>query len=76
MRSLQAMNMLRCESVSPIKHTAYEPLAWFSYEDLVKNHKVTYVAGGAAQNAARCAAVCFYMILPSIDRRIEPHCLG
>ncbi|KIY69534.1 adenosine kinase [Cylindrobasidium torrendii FP15055 ss-10] len=26
------------------------------YEDLVKNHKVTYVAGGAAQNAARGAA--------------------
>ncbi|KAF9488665.1 Ribokinase-like protein [Pleurotus eryngii] len=26
------------------------------YEDLVKNHKVTYVAGGASQNAARGAA--------------------
>ncbi|KAL0951959.1 hypothetical protein HGRIS_008610 [Hohenbuehelia grisea] len=26
------------------------------YDDLVKNHKVTYVAGGAAQNAARGAA--------------------
>lgn len=29
----------------------------YSYEDLVKNHKVTYVAGGASQNAARGAAV-------------------
>lgn len=28
-----------------------------SYEEIVKNHKVTYVAGGAAQNAARGAAV-------------------
>jgi len=26
------------------------------YDDLVKNHKITYVAGGAAQNAARAAA--------------------
>lgn len=29
-----------------------------SYDEIVKNHKVTYVAGGAAQNAARGAAVC------------------
>lgn len=28
-----------------------------SYNELVKEHKVTYVAGGAAQNAARGAAV-------------------
>ncbi|KAG5726525.1 hypothetical protein E4T56_gene15368, partial [Termitomyces sp. T112] len=26
------------------------------YDELVKEHKVTYVAGGAAQNAARGAA--------------------
>jgi len=29
-----------------------------SYGELVKNHKLVYVAGGAAQNAARGAAVC------------------
>jgi len=28
-----------------------------SYEELVKDYDVTYVAGGAAQNAARAAAV-------------------
>jgi adenosine kinase len=32
------------------------------YEDVVKNHKVTYVAGGAAQNAARGAA---YILPPN-----------
>ncbi|KAG7452062.1 Ribokinase-like protein [Guyanagaster necrorhizus] len=32
------------------------------YEDIVKNHKVTYVAGGAAQNAARGAA---YLLPPN-----------
>jgi hypothetical protein len=30
---------------------------FFSYEDLQKNHSVVYVAGGAAQNAARSAQV-------------------
>jgi hypothetical protein len=29
----------------------------YSYDDIVKNHEVTYVAGGASQNAARGAAV-------------------
>ena len=29
----------------------------FSYEEILKDYKVTYVAGGAAQNAARAAAV-------------------
>lgn len=29
----------------------------YSYDELVKEHKVTYVAGGASQNAARGAAV-------------------
>jgi hypothetical protein len=28
-----------------------------SYDELVKEHQVTYVAGGAAQNTARGAAV-------------------
>lgn len=28
-----------------------------SYDELVKDYDVTYVAGGAAQNAARAAAV-------------------
>jgi hypothetical protein len=28
-----------------------------SYDDVVKNCEVTYVAGGAAQNAARAASV-------------------
>ena len=28
------------------------------YDDLTQNYKLTYVAGGAAQNAARAAAVC------------------
>jgi adenosine kinase len=32
------------------------------YEEIVKNHKVTYVAGGAAQNAARGAA---YVLPPN-----------
>jgi adenosine kinase len=32
-------------------------LARCSYDDITKNHKVTYVAGGAGQNAARAAAV-------------------
>ena len=31
-------------------------IVW-SYDELVKEHQVTYVAGGAAQNAARGAAV-------------------
>ena len=31
----------------------------FSYADIQKNHEVTYVAGGAAQNAARAAQVSF-----------------
>lgn len=30
---------------------------WSSYEELIREHQVTYVAGGAAQNAARGAAV-------------------
>lgn len=29
----------------------------YSYDELVKDYEVTYVAGGAAQNAARAAAV-------------------
>ncbi len=33
-------------------------IAWISYDDVAKNYKVTYVAGGAAQNSARGAAVC------------------
>lgn len=35
---------------------------WFhhSYEEIVKNYPVTYVAGGASQNAARGAAVSIY----------------
>lgn len=30
---------------------------FLSYEDLTKNHSIVYVAGGAAQNAARAAQV-------------------
>ena len=30
-----------------------------SYDEVVKDYKVTYLAGGAAQNAARGAAVRF-----------------
>lgn len=29
-----------------------------SYDEIVKDYKITYVAGGASQNAARGAAVC------------------
>lgn len=36
-----------------------------SYDDVVENAKVTYVAGGAAQNAARSAAVSFSCCDPS-----------
>ena len=56
--------MLRCEfsrsSISP-------SLQFYSYDELVREHKVNYVAGGAAQNAARGAAVVF--ILLSIRRQ-------
>jgi hypothetical protein len=34
-----------------------ESVLTISYDDIVANAKVTYVAGGAAQNAARAAAV-------------------
>ena len=37
--------------------------AEFSYDDIVKNCEVTYVAGGAAQNAARAAAVSILSLL-------------
>ena len=43
---LKANNVIRAEE----KHL---PL----YEEIVKEHKVTYVAGGATQNSARGAAV-------------------
>jgi adenosine kinase len=36
-----------------------------SYEELVKDYDVTYVAGGAAQNAARAAAVSYVFVLTS-----------
>ena len=49
------------------KQAAFFPLFFFccllipsiiwSYDELVKEHKVTYVAGGAAQNTARGAAM-------------------
>ena len=35
-----------------------------SYDELVQNHKPTYVAGGASQNAARGAAVCIVSYSP------------
>lgn len=35
----------------------------YSYDEIVKNYKVTYVAGGASQNAARGAAVSLYAVL-------------
>jgi adenosine kinase len=41
-----------------------------SYDEIVKEHKVAYVAGGAAQNAARGAAVCpfhSFATLPCIN---------
>ena len=34
-----------------------EPKHLALYDEMVKEHKVTYVAGGAVQNAARGAAV-------------------
>lgn len=33
------------------------------YDELVKDYEVTYVAGGAAQNAARAAAVSLSAVL-------------
>lgn len=33
-----------------------------SYNEIVKDYKVTYVAGGASQNAARGAAVSLILI--------------
>ncbi|KAG8902163.1 adenosine kinase [Tulasnella sp. 403] len=41
------------------------------YDDIVANHKVTYVAGGAAQNAARAAA---YVLPP--DHVVYTGCVG
>ncbi|TDL26401.1 adenosine kinase [Rickenella mellea] len=41
------------------------------YDDLLKNHKITYVAGGAAQNAARGAAY----VLPS-NSVVYTGCVG
>jgi hypothetical protein len=35
-----------------------------SYDEIVKEHQVVYVAGGAAQNAARGAAVCSTFAFP------------
>lgn len=32
-----------------------------SYDEIVKDYKITYVAGGASQNAARGAAVCIIL---------------
>ena len=32
------------------------------YEEIVKEHKVTYVSGGATQNSARGAAVRFFLL--------------
>lgn len=37
--------------------SCFESKVDFSYDELVREHKVDYVAGGAAQNAARGAAV-------------------
>ena len=39
-------------------------LILLSYDDLVQNYKLTYVAGGASQNAARGAAVSLSQSLP------------
>ena len=39
------------------------------YDELVQNYKVTYVAGGAAQNAARGAAVSADFWLRSTSNR-------
>ena len=38
-----------------------------SYEEIAKNYTVTYVAGGASQNAARGAAVSILTIVRSTD---------
>jgi hypothetical protein len=38
-------------------------LQFSSYDELVQGHKVNYVAGGAAQNAARAAAVGFKTLI-------------
>jgi adenosine kinase len=44
------------------RSSSYFPLtneraSWNSYDEIVKEYKVTYVAGGASQNTARGAAV-------------------
>jgi hypothetical protein len=47
-----------CPCVSSLPSRVVDPdLKVYSYDDIVKNHEVTYVAGGASQNAARGAAV-------------------
>ena len=54
---------LRCKNsiLNPNARVLYdEELFYFifdSYDELVSEHQVAYVAGGAAQNAARGAAV-------------------
>jgi adenosine kinase len=44
--------------LSPILRTLLTFFFKNSYDEIVKEHQVVYVAGGAAQNAARGAAVC------------------
>lgn len=50
-------NTHRCEPHLALR-SKQTCLTCFSYDELIKEHKVTYVAGGASQNAARGAAVC------------------
>ena len=37
--------------------TNLAPILYYSYDEILKDYEVTYVAGGASQNAARGAAV-------------------
>jgi len=58
--------MLRCKKLYRIQMRKRLRLIFFflfffdSYDELVSEHKVVYVAGGGAQNAARGAAVSIF----------------
>jgi hypothetical protein len=56
-QSWQERNTVPCKPCDPHEN-GLKLTRVFSYGELTEKHAVTYVAGGASQNAARGAAVC------------------
>lgn len=69
MQFSQARNTPECTLICYLSR-AKSHCQSISYDDLLKNHQITYVAGGAAQNAARGAAVSMrtYRLLLVVQR--------